>query len=132
MGKSETLKKEKGTINSTQFSIDSVKNQDKDRKNDLVFKENSITLIDRIINNISRDQAYLVNENQIRQFEFYLRSLNQLKKAILIDPRFPYQIVQNQIDHLYRKSPAITVFNVALRKEELINQDIFNPVVYGV
>lgn len=129
MKEAETLKKEKGTKNSTP---DSVKNQVKDRKKDLVFKENSITLVDRIINNISRDQAYLIDENQIRLFDSYLRNLTQLKKSILIDPRFPYQIIQNQIDYLYRKDSEINIFNVSIRKNELINKENFNPTVYGV
>lgn len=129
MKEAETLKKEKGTKNSTP---DSVKNQVKDRKKDLVLKENSIVLVDRIINNLSKDQAYLIDENQIRLYDSYLRNLTQLKKSILIDPRFPYQIIQNQIDYLYRKDSEINIFNVSIHKNELINKENFNPTVYGV
>jgi len=98
-------KKEKGTYKSTP---DSVKNQVQYTKKGSIYKENSIILIDRLISTISRDQAYLIDENQIMQFDSYIRFIQQIRQSVLIDPRYPHQIAQKIMDNMFSRDNQIT------------------------
>lgn len=99
-----TSKKEKGTINSTP---DSVKNQFKDTIKDSFFKNNTLTLIDKLITDLQRNRSYLINDNEIRWHNSYINQLTQIKRTVLIDPRYPHKIVQQIIDNLFLEDNQI-------------------------
>jgi hypothetical protein len=96
-------------------------------------KENSIILIDRITTQILRDQSYLVDDHQIRQYEYYISALNQIKRSVLIDPRYPHQIVQNKIDDIHSRDKQIKGASVDLLFNEIKNNlENFNPNVRAI
>lgn len=118
-------KKEKGTNNSTP---DSVKNQVKYNENHLKFKENSVILINRLLSDLSRGKDHLTDEYQIRRYESYLKQLNQIKRSVLIDPRYPHQIVQNIIDYMYSLDNQIKGVSVPFLFSDIKNNlENFNP-----
>ena len=100
MKEAETLKKEKGTKNSTQNS-DSVKNQVKFTEKYLKNKEISIVLIDKLILETSKDLTFVTNDLEYKRIESYKKLTERVKRCILNDPRYPHQKIQWKIDNTY-------------------------------
>ncbi|MDX1828767.1 MAG: hypothetical protein R3342_04390 [Lutibacter sp.] len=110
----------------------SVKNQMQYTKNSKI-KSNLLQLLENLEQQILRSQAYLIDDNQIREHDQYLRKLKHIKTVATADPRFPYQKLQLTIDNLYRNSPVKPKrITVVIPVYQLINPSEFNPEVYGI
>jgi hypothetical protein len=95
------------------------------------MKKNLIQQIDSLEKDILGSQPFLIDFNQIREYDLFIRKLKHIKAIAIKDPRFPYQSIQNQIDDLLRRDKTIKIFTVKLRLEGLIDNKILKPIVNG-
>lgn len=122
-------KKEKGTYKAP---IDSAKNQLQCTKKDSIEKQNVLILLDNLENELNRKLTYSINDNDIREFKSYIEKTKHIKRIAIKDPRFPYKIIQQKLDNLYRDDKSIKEIIIMFSINELINTKTFNPKVYGV
>jgi len=95
------------------------------------IKENSLILIDRLLLDLTKDNTLITDRNLMRRQRQYISELKYIRNLVKTDPRFPYQLIQNQIDFQLRTDNSLKVFNVYLHLEGLISNHFFNPIVYG-
>ncbi len=97
------------------------------------MKNNTIVLIDRLINDLQQVTSYLINTNEIRQHSSYINQLKHIKKTVLADPRYPHLIVQNKIDDLFSRDNQIKGASADFLFSELKNNiKNFNPNVRAI
>lgn len=97
------------------------------------MKNNTIVLIDRLINDLQRNTPYLINSNEIRQHSSYINQLNHIKKTVLADPRYPHLIVQQKMDDLFSRDKQIKGASADFLFSELKNNpENFNPNVRAI
>ncbi|WP_111708934.1 hypothetical protein [Lutibacter citreus] len=95
------------------------------------IKKNSLALIDQLLLNLNQDITFILDQNTKRQYTNYINELKHIRNSVKADPRFPYQIIQNQIDYQLRTDKFLKVFHVDLHLDGLINNDFFTPIVHG-
>jgi len=97
-----------------------------------VFKTNSLLLINRLISEIERNLIYITEENKTRQHNSYVLQLQQIKRVISKDPRYPHQVAQAIIDYSYGGSnydKNIKGAKVHLMFKEIKNNQNYIPYV---
>lgn len=120
-------KKEKGT----QGVPNSDKNQDKYTKK---ISETILNISDHFHTNLLRRYNYLSEPSLIRENDSLIREFSNLKRVIENDPRLPWQIIQQNIDNLYKKDKNLIGVNVKIIFNDLKENNIkhFNPLMYGI
>ena len=97
----------------------------------VILKDNSLIIVDRLLSDLNRDKTLITDRFLIKRQLQYISDLEHLKTVVKLDPRFPYQIIQDQIDYLFRTDNPLTIFKVSISLEWLINNKLLKPTVYG-
>ena len=90
-------------------------------------------LVDKFEENLNRRYNYLTDSHLIKENEAFIRDFSILKKLINKDPRYTWQIIQNNIDDLYKRDKNILGVGIKILFKELkANKNQFNPKMYGI
>ncbi|MCD8448480.1 hypothetical protein G1J88_01170 [Tenacibaculum dicentrarchi] len=90
-------------------------------------------LADKFDENLHRRYNSLTDYFLIRENEALINQFLNIKRLINKDPRFPWQIIQNNIDELYERDNSLSGVRIEILFEDLkADKNQFNPKMYGI
>ncbi|CAL2085585.1 hypothetical protein [Tenacibaculum dicentrarchi] len=90
-------------------------------------------LVDKFDENLYRRYNSLTDYFLIRENEALINQFSNIKRLLNKDPRFPWQIIQNNIDELYKRDNSLLGVRIEILFEDLkTDKNQFNPKMYGI
>lgn len=83
------------------------------------FVQNGLVIIERIQSDLGRLEIDRISDNLLlKHLYFYNAELEKVKLMIVKNPRFPYVLIQEEIDRLYSIDNNLTGMNIKLDWKE--------------
>lgn len=89
------------------------------------FVKNGLVIIERIQTDLSRLKIDRIKDSLLlRHLHFYNSELEKVKLMIVKNPRFPFVLIQEEIDRLYTIDNSLTGMNIKLDWKEGENRGL--------